>query len=276
MGTHPIFESDFDCLTDRMDEKDKNGYINSGHASQALQKMDQFLRNRQLCDVVLIAGNRRIPAHRLVLCSLSDYFASMFTHDLCEAKKDEIEIHEVNPDSLMWLIRYMYTSHIDIREDNVEDLLITSRLLQINNVVEACCKYLKLQLHPSNCLGIAKFADSQSCLKLYHDARSFAFREFTKLPKYQEFLELEPNELEALLKEDDLSVPNEKDVFEALVTWLEYKVESRVQYFPTLLEWIRLGELDMDYLCYNVEESIYVRENPKAQRMIIDTMKMKL
>ena len=36
----------------------------------------------------------------------------------------------------MWLIRYMYTSHIDIREDNVEDLLITSRLLQINNVVE--------------------------------------------------------------------------------------------------------------------------------------------
>lgn len=60
----------------------------------------------------------------------------MFTHDLCEAKKDEIEIHEVNPDSLMWLIRYMYTSHIDIREDNVEDLLITSRLLQINKVVE--------------------------------------------------------------------------------------------------------------------------------------------
>ena len=57
-------------FSDRMDEKDKNGYINSGHASQALQKMDQFLRNRQLCDVVLIAGNRRIPAHRLVLCSL--------------------------------------------------------------------------------------------------------------------------------------------------------------------------------------------------------------
>ena len=141
-----------------MDDKDKNGFINSGHASQALQRMDQFLRNKQLCDVTLIAGNRRIPAHRLVLCSLrymlyslsckikthvsilttnnSDYFASMFTHDLCEAKKNEIEIHEVNPDSLMWLIRYMYTSHIDIREDNVEDLLITSRLLQINNVVE--------------------------------------------------------------------------------------------------------------------------------------------
>ena len=85
----------------------------------------------------------------------------MFNGDLCEATKDEIEIHEVNPDALMWLIRYMYTSHIDIKEDNVEDLLITARLLQLEKVVEACCSYLKKQLHPSNCLGIAAFADVQ-------------------------------------------------------------------------------------------------------------------
>ena len=60
----------------------------------------------------------------------------MFTHDLCEAKKEEIEIHSVNPDALMWLVRYMYTSHIDIREDNVEDLLITARLLQLEKLVQ--------------------------------------------------------------------------------------------------------------------------------------------
>ena len=70
---------------DRMDEKDKNGYINSGHASQALQKMDQFLRNRQLCDVVLIAGNRRIPAHRLVLCSLRYDARSLYDFDTVQS-----------------------------------------------------------------------------------------------------------------------------------------------------------------------------------------------
>ena len=56
---------------------------------------------------------------------------------------------------------------------------------------KACCGYLKMQLHPSNCLGIAKFADSQSCLKLYQDAREFAYREFIQLSKHQEFLEME-------------------------------------------------------------------------------------
>ena len=33
-------------------------------------------------------------------------------------------------------------------------------------VVEACCAYLRKQLHPSNCLGIAAFADSQGKLTL--------------------------------------------------------------------------------------------------------------
>ena len=33
---------------------------------------------------------------------------------------------------------------------------------------------------------------------------------------------------------------------------------------------------DMDYLCYTVEESKFVRGNLDAQRMIIETMKRKL
>ena len=107
--------------------EDNHGFINNNHASEAFQMMDHFLRNKQLCDVTLICGKRRMAAHKLVLSSLSSYFAVMFTQDLCEKNQDEVEIKEVNPDALMWIIRYMYTSHIDIREDNVEDLLITGR-----------------------------------------------------------------------------------------------------------------------------------------------------
>ena len=107
--------------------EDNHGFINNNHASEAFQMMDHFLRNKQLCDVTLICGKRRMAAHKLVLSSLSSYFAVMFTQDLCEKNQDEVEIKEVNPDALMWIIRYMYPSHIDIREDNVEDLLITGR-----------------------------------------------------------------------------------------------------------------------------------------------------
>ena len=34
------------------------------HAEQTFKKMENYLRHKQLCDVVLVAGDRRIPAHR--------------------------------------------------------------------------------------------------------------------------------------------------------------------------------------------------------------------
>uniref|UniRef100_A0A8C8YQQ9 Kelch like family member 1 n=1 Tax=Prolemur simus TaxID=1328070 RepID=A0A8C8YQQ9_PROSS len=52
------------------------------HAEQTFRKMESYLKQQQLCDVILIVGNRKIPAHRLVLSSVSDYFAAMFTSDV--------------------------------------------------------------------------------------------------------------------------------------------------------------------------------------------------
>lgn len=37
-----------------MDDFDGSGFINAHHANEALQRMDHFLRNKQLCDVTLV------------------------------------------------------------------------------------------------------------------------------------------------------------------------------------------------------------------------------
>lgn len=34
------------------------------HAEQTFRKMESYLKQQQLCDVILIVGNRKIPAHR--------------------------------------------------------------------------------------------------------------------------------------------------------------------------------------------------------------------
>ena len=50
-----------------------------------------------------------IPMYRLVLSSVSDYFAAMFTSDVREAKQEEVKMEGVDPDALWVLVQYAYT-----------------------------------------------------------------------------------------------------------------------------------------------------------------------
>ncbi|XP_048827647.1 kelch-like protein 5 isoform X2 [Brienomyrus brachyistius] len=144
------------------------------HAEHTFHKMETYLRHKQLCDVVLLAGDRRIPAHRLVLSSVSDYFGAMFTSNVREAKQEEVKMEGVDPDALWALVQYAYTGRLELREDTVESLLAASCLLQLSAVVQACCSFLVKQLHPSNCLGIRSFADAQGCQDLLKVAHNYA------------------------------------------------------------------------------------------------------
>lgn len=50
-----------------------------------------------------------LSSDRLVLSSVSDYFAAMFTSDVREAKQDEVKMEGVDPDALWVLVQYAYT-----------------------------------------------------------------------------------------------------------------------------------------------------------------------
>lgn len=72
------------------------------------------------------------------------------------------------------VLRYsLLVGRIELREETVETLLGTACLLQLNEVIEACCAFLKKQLHPSNCIGICLFADIQGCISLRTAAHNY-------------------------------------------------------------------------------------------------------
>lgn len=88
---------------------DSAPFHSSKHADKIMVKMEAYHAKRQLCDVVLIAQERRIRAHRLVLSAASDYFEAMFTNDVREATEEEVKMQDVDPDALEALVEYMYT-----------------------------------------------------------------------------------------------------------------------------------------------------------------------
>ncbi|XP_041930766.1 kelch-like protein 4 isoform X3 [Alosa sapidissima] len=145
----------------------------TNHAEQTFRKMETYLQHKQLCDVLLIAGDHKIPAHRLVLSAVSDYFAAMFTNDVREAKQEEIKMEGVDPEALRSLVHFAYTGVLELKEETIESLLAAACLLQLSQVIEVCCNFLMKQLHPSNCLGIRSFADAQGCMDLLNVAHNY-------------------------------------------------------------------------------------------------------
>uniref|UniRef100_A0A8D2EK83 Kelch like family member 1 n=1 Tax=Theropithecus gelada TaxID=9565 RepID=A0A8D2EK83_THEGE len=210
------------------------------HAEQTFRKMESYLKQQQLCDVILIVGNRKIPAHRLVLSSVSDYFAAMFTSDVCEAKQEEIKMEGIDPNALWDLVQFAYTGCLELKEDTIENLLAAACLLQLPQVVEVCCHFLMKLLHPSNCLGIRAFADAQGCIELMKVAHSYTMENIMEVIRNQEFLLLPAEELHKLLASDDVNVPDEETIFHALMMWVKYDMQSRCNDLSMLLAFIRL------------------------------------
>lgn len=182
----------------------------------------------------------RVSGHRIVLSASSAYFAAMFTGSLRESQQEEITLGDVHGDPLQMLVQYCYTGTIELREDNVETLLATACLLQLTSVVTACCNFLAKQLHPSNCLGFALFAEQQSCSTLLKLSSMYTCNHFMQVCKNQEFYQLCAEQLANLLKSDDLNVPSEQDVFNALMAWVQHDATDREKSIPDLLGLIRL------------------------------------
>lgn len=71
--------------------------------------------------MTLVADSVEIPAHKMVLASCSPYFYAMFT-SFTESKAEKITIQGVDGQALQLLVDYVYSSEIQVTEDNVQVL----------------------------------------------------------------------------------------------------------------------------------------------------------
>lgn len=93
------------------------------HPRNTLTELNVLRRHRELCDVVLNVGARKIFAHRAILAACSPYFRAMFTGELAESRQTEVTIRDIDEVAMELLIDFCYTSHIVVEEGNVQTLL---------------------------------------------------------------------------------------------------------------------------------------------------------
>nr|XP_046227135.1 kelch-like protein 40b [Scatophagus argus] len=227
-----------------------------------------LLENDKLVDCVLKIKDKEFPCHRLVLCACSSYFRSIFLSDLEESKKREIVLEDVEPGVMGLILKYLYTSKINVTEHNVQDIFAVANMYQIPSIFTVCVSFLQKRLSLSNCLAVFRLGLMLDCPRLAISARNYACEHFQLISRDEDFLQLLASELAAILSNDSLSVETEEAVFEALMNWVSRDTESREKELPGLLDCVRLRLVSEEYLKEKVEKHKLISSNPELQQKL--------
>uniref|UniRef100_T1J5L0 BTB domain-containing protein n=1 Tax=Strigamia maritima TaxID=126957 RepID=T1J5L0_STRMM len=234
--------------------------------------LDSMRRHQLLCDVTLVCEGREFPVHKAILSASSQYFYSMFLGELVESKADRVELHEIDPRALEQIIEFMYTCEVTIVRDNVEPLLAASNLLQLDLVRDRCCQVLASLLSPTTCLQIWHIADLYACESLCARVEAYSQQYFVEVIKTSEFLTLEKEKVIKLICSDNLTVPSEEKVFEAVITWVKHEMEQRESYLAELMSYVRLPLLSVDFLVTQVKEEPLINCNLDCSKLVMEAM----
>ena len=186
----------------------------------------------------------------------------MFTGDHKESRQNVIQLNGLDPSAVCLFVEFAYVAKVKITADNVQSLLTAASLLQVESLVEKCCHFLESELHPSNCLGIRRFAESHGCFALSKIAKQYAMRNFDQTTQLEEFLQCSIEGVIEFLSEDVLYVRHEEEIYEAALRWLNYSKQDRLEKFPKLAEVIRFPLMAWEFLVTKVLDDGLITSNP--------------
>ncbi|XP_029347586.1 ring canal kelch homolog isoform X3 [Acyrthosiphon pisum] len=242
-------------------ESAKYKYKKSSHVE--IFKVLQSLRwDEMFCDFKLETDDGKIICgHKVILASASPYFHAMFKN--CEEKNQYLVImKQLDSTALQLLVNFIYSGEITVTENN----------LQLQEVKEACCHFLQTQMCPKNCIAINALADLHSCTKLLRSSELYILQHFSDMVEGDEFLSLSSEQMVKLIACDELKVPSEEKVFESVIRWIKYDLDSRKGILPQLMEHVRLPLTSKDYILKKIVEEPLVNNCLKSKDYVIEAL----
>ncbi|XP_028614142.1 zinc finger and BTB domain-containing protein 49 isoform X1 [Grammomys surdaster] len=112
------------------------------HSCHLLQQLREQRIQGLLCDCMLVVRGVCFKAHKNVLAAFSQYFRSLF-QNAASQKIDIFHLDVTNVSGIGQILDFMYTSRLDLNQDNIQVMLDTARCLQVQNVLNLCHTFLK-------------------------------------------------------------------------------------------------------------------------------------
>ncbi len=209
------------------------------HFFQGLMKNLKEQRvSGDLCDITLKVNNERVFGHKAVLGANSPYFYSMFTSDFEERSMNEIDLSasfsSILP--LNAIIDFMYTGHLKLEEDILEETLDGATLFLMDTVRGYCAHYMMVNLGMHNVFMVWEIAEKYSFQTLAKVCSTFATEHLSDCSTLLESVYLVSETVFDALYSIANDICTLQEVCKVILNWIKDDTGSREKHLMTLLQ----------------------------------------
>jgi len=210
---------------------------------------------QKFSDVVFVVGEKKFPAHRLILAASSPLFEEMLYRRGSDGKFDssiekvpiEVKINGTDADSFGSLLQCIYSDQVEVTATNIQALIQVATKYQVEKLKAVCAEFMEADVNKENVLDLFQIAPQM----LGDEEFGLAFIEENAAEVFasEGFLKLSKDRLIVLLKDEKLAI-EEIDVFKAVQKWAEAEVKRKKaqdvkEAVKDVLKYIRFPAMDI-------------------------------
>uniref|UniRef100_A0A7E4VER3 BTB domain-containing protein n=1 Tax=Panagrellus redivivus TaxID=6233 RepID=A0A7E4VER3_PANRE len=258
-------------------------------AREAFKGYERFFKSDYLSDVKLRVSDKKFPAHKLVLARGSDVFERMLAHEW-NGKEEELTLNEdpVCIDHFETFLRFFYFNHAVLDDSNVLPLLILADKYNFDGLRQVCTNYaISYVLKEAPLKEVVNVWFNLACKSnhavLIKECERIIAQNLTQILSEEDWQEdwinLDRVQLLVLLKSNDLVIPNEDILFEAVQRWIyaedhpQRKDKELGKILESLIPWIRFPFMSSQQLLEVESSELYQKHSSLIAPYILAAFK---
>ena len=219
--------------------------------SDSMNKIYSLKSNHKTCDILINSNEKKIYAHKIILAAHSPYFHNLFYGEFREAQKTntlmEIDLSQFQPKLVEAAIDNMYSTatRIPMNPLNIAEFLCLASFLQYSYLEEQVSSMISEDIMtPETSLFFSTLSSRVHDVDLQLKAFFSLKTHFQLVLDTEFFVKQDIDTLRMLLKLDDLNIDSEYTMFEAVVKWISFDLDTRIAYLKELLDYVRFEHIE--------------------------------
>ncbi|XP_055339513.1 BTB/POZ domain-containing protein 9-like [Paramacrobiotus metropolitanus] len=225
------------------------------HTDHLVADFKRQIQRTEFSDLTLVVDGTKIPVHRVILASRSDYFRALLFNGMRETNAEEITLHDTDLQSFKVLLEYIYTGSMNLTRLKVEILagvLGLANKYGFNQLEADMIFHMKNVLNEKNVCSLYQVAFGFSMNDLTSTCMKFVDRYAKSVLESPDIVNLNALALKQLLLRNSLCA-REIDIFNVVKGWAAQNDDP--EGIKILLEAIRWELLTDVELVNNVRQS---------------------